>query len=194
MTGQGDMPMYRLRQAPVPVLAASLAILLAGPVSAATPSTERVSVSSAGEQGDEDSQRPSVSADGRFVAFESPATDLVAGDTNGMDDVFVHDRKLLTTERVSVSSAGEQGNGYSSAPSISADGRFVAFASYATDLVAGDTNGAYDVFVRDRQAGTTERVSVSSGGEQGNLNSSSPDLGRRPIRRLQVPRHQSRGG
>ena len=84
MTRQGDMPMYRLRQAPVPVLAASLALLLAGPVSAATPSTERVSVSSAGEQGNGDSAcYPSISADGRFVAFESAATNLVAGDTNG---------------------------------------------------------------------------------------------------------------
>ncbi len=136
MTGQGDMPMYRLRLAPTPVLAASLAVLLAGPVSAAAPSTELVSVSSTGEQANIYSLYPSISADGRFVAFVSGASDLVAGDTNGAWDIFVRDRQRGTTRRVSVSSAGRQAKGYSGAPSISADGRFVAFASSASNLVA----------------------------------------------------------
>ncbi len=139
--------------------------------------TERVSVSSAGEQANAGTVRPpdpSISADGRFVAFESYASNLVAGDTYGTWDVFVRDRSAGTTELVSVSTAGEQGNDGSGDPSISADGRFVAFESSATNLVAGDTNGADDVFVRDRQAGTTELVSVSTAGRQGNAVSPMP--------------------
>ncbi len=133
--------------------------------------TVRVSVSSAGAQGNWDSYHPSISADGRYVAFESDASNLVAGDTNGYQDVFVRDRQFGTTERVSVSSSGAQGNsdsGLYDAISISADGRYVAFTSSAGNLVSGDTNYTHDVFVRDRQLGTTERVSVSSSGEQGN--------------------------
>jgi Tol biopolymer transport system component len=136
--------------------------------------TERVSLSSSGVQGNWDSFYPSISADGRYVAFGSYASNLISGDTNGFTDVFVRDRPAGTTERVSVSSSEAQGNGNSDieyGPSISADGRYVAFTSYATNLVAGDTNGTDDVFVRDRQAGTTERVSVSSSWAQGNLDS-----------------------
>ena len=91
---------------------------------------------------------PAISADGRFVAFDSEATNLVPGDTNDASDVFVRDRQTGTTRRVSVSSGGAQGNGASFDPAISADGRFVAFNSDATNLVPGDTNGAADVFVR----------------------------------------------
>src|SRR5207249_383144 len=119
---------------------------------------------------------PALSADGRFVAFQSDATNLVAGDTNGATDVFVHDRQTGTTERVSVASGGSQGNGFSAGPVLSADGRFVAFHDTATNLVAGDTNGATDVFVHDRQTGTTERVSVASDGTQGNGPSAGPAL------------------
>src|SRR5438046_3037872 len=92
------------------------------------------------------------------------------------DDVFVHDRQTGTTGRVSVDSAGTEGNGLSVNPSISADGRFVVFYSYATNLVPGDTNGTGDVFVHDRQTGTTERVSVDSAGTQGNSNSDRPSI------------------
>jgi Tol biopolymer transport system component len=137
--------------------------------------TEQVSVDSAGNQGDW-SYDPAISADGRFVAFQSYATNLVPGDTNGAGDVFVHDRQTRTTERLSVDSAGTGGNGLSVNPSISADGRFVVFYSYATNLVPGDTNGAGDVFVHDRQTGTTERVSVDSAGTQGNSNSDRPSI------------------
>jgi Tol biopolymer transport system component len=132
-----------------------------------TGTTERVSVSSAGEEGNGDSGWPSISADGRYVAFGSDASNLVPGDTNATPDIFVHDRLTGTTERVSVSSAGEEGNGGNWWPSISADGRYVAFLSDASNLVPGDTNG-YDIFVHDRLTGTTERVSVSSAGEEGN--------------------------
>ncbi len=130
--------------------------------------TERVSVDSLGAQGNDRSYHPSISADGRCVAFGSWATNLVGGDTNGAYDIFVHDRQSGTTERASVDSLGVQGNDESDAPSSSADGRYVAFRSHASNLVGGDTNGAADIFVRDLQSATTERVSVHSGGEEGN--------------------------
>src|SRR5262245_14546477 len=103
--------------------------------------TTRVSVDSAGSQGDDSSFRPAISEDGRFVAFASDASNLVAGDTNGVTDVFVHDRATGITERVSVDSSGIEGNGASGAPDLSPDGRFVAFHSLASNLVAGDGNG-----------------------------------------------------
>ncbi len=113
------------------------------------------------------SYRPAISADGRYVAFESNATDLVSGDTNGMSDIFLHDRQTGATTRVSVNSAGTQTtDGDSSDPDVSDDGRYVAFESNATNLVSGDTNSQIDIFLRDRQAGTTARVSVNSSGSQ----------------------------
>ena len=113
---------------------------------------ERVSVNSGGVQGNGPSYSPSISADGRFVAFESEATNLVGGDTNQSPDVFVHDRLTGTTERVNLEPDGSQGHigGYGMYPSISADGRFVAFDSSGNDLVGEDTNNNADVFVRDR--------------------------------------------
>ncbi len=129
--------------------------------------TTRVSVDSAEAQSNDDSYYPSVSADGRYVAFASNASNLVPGDTNGSTDVFVRDRHAGTAERVSVKSGS---------PSISADGRYVAFDSFASDLVPGDTNDAVDVFVHDRSSGTTERVSVDSAGAQGNLPSFGPSI------------------
>jgi Tol biopolymer transport system component len=131
--------------------------------------TQRVSVDSAGNQGNGYSyDATAISADGRFVGFKSQATNLVPGDTNGAEDIFVHDRQTGVTQRVSVDSAGNQGNGWSEGPAISADGRYVAFYSLATNLVPGDTNGQWDVFVHDRQTGVTQRVSVDSAGNQGN--------------------------
>lgn len=129
---------------------------------------ERVSVSSGGEQGNGDSINPSISGDGRFVAYESYASNLVADDTNNAADVFVFDQETQTTVRVSVNSSGAQGNSDSGQPSVSADGRFVAYQGWASNLVEGDTNGAVDVFVYDSQTQTTERISVSSSGEEGN--------------------------
>jgi Tol biopolymer transport system component len=140
-----------------------------------TGATERVSASSAGQQANKPSQQAAISADGRFVAFVSYATNLVPDDTNNWQDVFVHDRLTGATARVSVSGTGEQGDAPSYAPSISADGRYVAFISGATDLVPGDTNGTADIFVHDRLTGTTERVSVSSTGEQGDGSSGGLD-------------------
>ena len=128
--------------------------------------TERVSVDSIGTQSDFGSEDPKISADGRYVAFQSDATNLVAGDTNGASDIFVHDRQTGTTERVSVATGGAEGGAPSLQPRLSGNGRYVAFSSDAVNLVGGDTNGATDVFVRDRQAATTIRVSVDSSGAQ----------------------------
>jgi hypothetical protein len=133
-----------------------------------TDTTERVSVGSTGEEGNDTSYSGPISADGRYVVFLSWASNLVPEDTNGVGDVFLHDRLTGQTELLSVSSTGEQGDGESFPSAISADGRYVAFHSYATNLVPGDTNGTYDVFVHDRETGATERVSIGSAGEQGN--------------------------
>jgi Ca2+-binding RTX toxin-like protein len=141
-----------------------------------TGQTERVSVASDGTQGNDGSWVTSISADGRFVAFSSMASNLVPGDTNGREDVFVHDRQTGQTERVSVASNGTQGNRDSYAGSISADGRFVVFVSEAANLVQGDTNGTRDIFVHDRQTGRTERVSVASDGTEGNRGSEAPSI------------------
>lgn len=124
--------------------------------------------------GDNESLNPSISADGRYVAFQSAADNLIPDDRNPSWDIFVRDRQTGTTELISVSSGGVQGIGESTQPSISADGRFVAFNSYADNLVANDQNQQWDVFVRDRSAHTTELVSISSSGEQGNHRSESP--------------------
>src|SRR5512133_439302 len=119
--------------------------MTAGLVSAAPGDTTRISVDGSGIQANNPSEYPSISADGRYVVFQSSANNLVPGDTNGTLDIFVHDRNGGTTTRVSVDSSGVQGNGYSGKPSISADGRYVAFYSYAHNLVPGDTNGVVDV-------------------------------------------------
>ena len=137
-----------------------------------TGTTERISVPTSGVQSAlgatnrAGEHQIGLSADGRFVAFSSLADDLVAGLFAGRDRIFVRDRRLRVTELVSVSGAGIEANSDASRPSISADGRFVAFASFASNLVPGDTNAAGDVFVRDRVAATTERVSVSDAGAQ----------------------------
>ena len=134
----------------------------------ATGRTERVSVASDGSQANDFSFSPVVSGDGRIVAFESDAGNLVPGDDNNSFDVFVHDRATGRTKRVSVASDGSQANGESSAAAVSGDGRIVAFWSSADNLVAGDNNGIVDVFVHDRATGRTERVSVASDGSQAN--------------------------
>lgn len=133
-----------------------------------TGATEQVDVSSAEVPGNSHSYSNSISADGRFVTFSSSADNLVADDTNGAGDIFVRDLQEGSTERVSLSSTGEQADGDSGYASISGDGRYVGFSSFAENLVEGDTNGNVDVFVRDLQEGTTERVSLSSAGEEHN--------------------------
>jgi Tol biopolymer transport system component len=148
---------------------AVMAFVAGGWAGASSWITERVSVRTDGSQGTGDSGawgRPAINVGGRFVAFESFATNLVWDDTNNASDIFLRDRGLGTTNRVSLSNGGSQANGFSFQPVISGDGRYVAFDSDATNLVPGDTNAASDVFVRDRQAGSTIRVSVASDGAQ----------------------------
>ena len=141
-----------------------------------TGKTIAVSRSSTGAQANGYSESPSVSSDGRYVAFASTASNLVLGQSNGLENVFVRDTLTKTTTIASVDSLGIEGNGRSYSPSISGDGRYVAFASDASNLVAGDTNGVTDVFLRDTVAGTTVRVSVDSNGNQGAGRSYSPSL------------------
>ncbi len=136
-----------------------------------TGETTRVSIASDGTQGDNISENSRISADGRYVAFESEASNLVNGDTNNVRDIFVHDRQTGETTRVSVASDGTQGNNVSYDPHISADGRYVAFTSGTSNLISGDTNEADDVFVHDRQTGQTTRISVASGGVESSGNS-----------------------
>ncbi len=126
---------------------------------------QRVSVDSSGAESDGDSFSPRLSNNGRFAAFQSLASNLVSGDTNGVADIFVHDRDTGETTRVSVDSSGNEANGGSLFFSLSGNGRFVAFATDASNLVSDDSNGLYDIFVHDRETGTTERISVGSGGE-----------------------------
>lgn len=140
------------------------------------PLVQRVSLSSTGQQGNGDSSSPALSADGRYVAFASAASNLVSGDTNSATDIFVHDRATGQTSRVSISSGSQQGNGSSIEPALSADGEVVAFSSSASNLVPGDTNNNSDVFVHDRASDQTSRVSVSSTGTQGQGGSTNPAL------------------
>ena len=145
---------------------------LAGPMQAAAgvvASTVPVSLSSAGAQGGDSSCCGVVSGDGSLVAFNSVATNLVAHDTNGVQDVFVRDVAGAKTRRVSVSSDGAQANGPSRIDDISSDGRFIVFRSAASNLVPRDTNHHVDVFVRDLTAGTTRRVTNTRKGVQGKM-------------------------
>ena len=129
----------------------------------------RASVSSAGAAGNGPSFNPELSLSGRFVLFNSVATNLVANDANGaLADVFLRDRRRNLTTLVSVSSQGEQGNQASDATFLSLDGRYALFQSLASNLVAGDTNGFCDVFLRDLWRGRTTRISVGADGVQGN--------------------------
>lgn len=132
-----------------------------------TNTTERISVATGGGQADNYSMDCAISQDGRYVAFRSKASNLVAGDTNDLIDIFVRDRQTGQTTLVSPGVGGAQSDGDSYQPSISDNGRFVVFHSSATNLVSGDTNGCMDVFVFDRDTGNMQRVSVSSAGVQG---------------------------
>jgi len=136
-----------------------------------TGTTELVSVASDGTRGNGPSFFPTLSGDGRYVVFQSDASNLVTGDTNDATDIFLHDRMTGATTRVSVADNGAQGNDDSVTPSISANGLYVTFTSVASNLVANDTNNDRDVFVRDLAAGTNELASVASDGTHGNFTS-----------------------
>jgi Tol biopolymer transport system component len=138
--------------------------------------TSRVSVASDGSQADGFSYSPIISADGRFVAFHSYATNLVSQDTNGKSDVFIHELETGETTRVSIDSQGNQGNGDSWQSAVSADGSLVVFLSSATNLASGDQNGYRDVFVHDRSTGETTRVSLATDGTEANQDSGYPAI------------------
>lgn len=154
------------------ILALSLCL---GPIAGFAATTERVSVSGTGAEGDAGSFAPSISGDGRYVAFDSDCSNLVPGDTNGVADVFVYDTQSGAIERVSVASDSTEADSDSYLPAISSDGRYVAFQSDATNLVPSDTNGATDIFVHDRGTGLTTRMSVASDGTQGDGDSGAID-------------------
>jgi Tol biopolymer transport system component len=137
----------------------------------------RVSVRSNGAQANAESFLGSISGDGRYIVFGSAASNLVNNDTNGLKDVFVHDRQTGETTRISISTNGTQGNGDSTLARVSTDGRYVAFRSLATNLISGDTNGVADIFMHDRQTGETRRISVGSDGLQANGASPAPGGG-----------------
>lgn len=142
--------------------------------------TERISVASDGSEANGPSTGATISANNRYVAFTSRASNLVPGDGNNDWDVFVRDRLLGTTELVSTTPGGGFGartsGGSTGGVSISADGNLVAFRSFANDLVAGDTNGQFDVFVRDLASGTTHRVNLSNQGVQAAGASRAPSI------------------
>jgi Tol biopolymer transport system component len=151
-----------MRHRLVPVIASLLALAIGSAAVAVTPKTRMVSVTATGDPGNGDSDAAAISANGRFVAFVSAASDLVEDDTLGNEDVFVRDMKTGEMTRVSVRSNGAEANSSSDNPSVSADGGYVAFESPSSNLVKGDTNGKTDVFVHDVVAEKTRRVSVDS--------------------------------
>ena len=135
-----------------------------------------VSVASNGFPALDESSSPSISGDGQRVVFASEASDIIATDTNKLIDIFLRELGTQTTTRISESASGAQADGSSSGPRLSADGRFVAFASVATNLVPGDTNGMSDVFVRDLQPGAVERISAGASGVQTDGASEGPSI------------------
>ena len=145
-----------------------------------TGTTTRVSVDSSGVQQNappsDDTGVVSISGDGRVVAFFSDASNLVSGDTNNQQDIFVHNLQTGQTVRASLASDGSEANAGSGHPKLSSNGRYLAFDSGATNLVAGDTNGKGDVFVHDLQTGSTSLVSINSSGEQADAGGNTPDI------------------
>ena len=138
--------------------------------------TELVSVNSDGTQANGLSLFSVVSNNGRYVAYESTADNLVAGDTNGLGDIFLSDRINSTTIRINTAEDGIQANGATHLDSISENGRYISFTSAADNLVPGDTNGKNDIFVYDRVDSIIERISVAADGTQGNSDSSFSSL------------------
>jgi TolB protein len=153
--------------ATVLVAGAAVSLWATGPATAAASyRTDRVSVSGTGRQADDAVNAGDLSGDGRYVVFESGATTLVPGDTNGVFDIFLRDRRAGTTTRLTVAPGGRQTDGDSFAPVISTDGRFVAFASTATNLVPGPA-GESDVYLLDRRTGKLDRISETPAGTPG---------------------------
>ena len=159
------------------ILATALTVAgIAAAPAAAAPNTQRISLSSADVQGDSSSLSSAPSGNGKLIAFDSVATNLVASDTNATQDVFVRNKKTGQTSIMSVRSNGAQANGPSSQPDISKGGRYVVFVSSATNLVGNDGNAAADIFIRDRKKNKTKRVSTRSNGGEANGTSTQPSI------------------
>jgi hypothetical protein len=173
MSTPGRPLIFRLSTAAVIAILAT-PVFFVQPTLATPPVTERVSVDSAGYEGDRVSRNPSISSDGQLIVFASEATNLVEGDSNNVQDIFLHDWLTGITSRLIVGLQGQEANGTSAWPEISADGTTVAFSSTASNLVEGDTNGVEDVFVVELTSGSIERVSLSSSKSQANLASYQP--------------------
>ncbi|OGL31889.1 hypothetical protein A3F64_00595, partial [Candidatus Saccharibacteria bacterium RIFCSPHIGHO2_12_FULL_42_8] len=141
-----------------------------------TETTKRISVDSGGNEAHSDSYEPSISGDGRYIAYASDADNLVTSDTNIMTDMFLYDTVNETTSRISVDSGGVEADGSSGGASVSSDGRYITYHSDATNLVAGDTNVTTDVFLYDTDTQTTSRISVDSGGTESTGYSYSPAI------------------
>ena len=141
-----------------------------------TRKTARVSINSKKEQGNDNSTYADISGNGRYVVFQSRASNLVRDDTNNAEDIFIRDRKRHTTSRISTTPDGNEGNNGSFSPSVSSTGRTVAFMSLTSNLVSNDTNGLKDIFVRDLYTGSIERVSVDSTGTESNGHSINPSM------------------
>lgn len=154
------------------LLTIALSLLLLAKGQASSIQMERVSIATDGTEANHYSSDPSISADGRYVAFASWASNLVPEDTNGQSDVFVHDRDSGTTEIVSIGIGGQSSNGLSAHAAISGDGRYIAFYSEASNLVPDDSNecgyptSCPDIFLIDLQTGATELLSLDSNGQQ----------------------------
>ncbi len=150
----------------------ALAVVVLGTASVAEPARPRVITRALGTLGASNSSYDgAVTPNGRFVVYWSYATNLVPRDRNGTADVFLRDRRRGTTRRLSVDPAGNDGDGDSYTGGISADGRFILFASYAANLVLGDTNLASDIFVHDRKIRQTKRISIAANGAEANSHS-----------------------
>lgn len=129
-----------------------------------------------GEYPNETSLVPTISADGRYIVYMSRAGNLVEGDTNNAQDIFLYDQKTQQTTLISMATDGTKGNNFSTRPVISADGQFVAYTSFSDNLVPNDTNQTGDVFVYTIATGETTRVSVGTEGQQADAFSELPTL------------------
>jgi Tol biopolymer transport system component/cell wall-associated NlpC family hydrolase len=161
--------MKRIELQVVLVLSILAVFILAPPASAQSPEPVLVSASPSGEPGNGIAWNASVSADGRFVAYSSDATNLVPGDGNGHTDIFLFDRQTGLSERISLTPSGGEADGASFYPLISGNGRFIVYYSQASNLVSGDGNDAEDVFLFDRVTKLTQRISLDYFGQQQSL-------------------------
>jgi Ca2+-binding RTX toxin-like protein len=132
-----------------------------------TGAVQRISTSTDGQEGNDGSYWANISEDGRYVLFQSNASNLVVGDTNGVTDLFLKDMQTGTLQRISTAADGAESNDSVSDASISADCRYIVFSSWASNLVANDTNNSCDVFIKDLQTGEIQRISTSTAGGQG---------------------------